>query len=450
MRELLIGRNAVNYASSKTSTTANAAANPQDLALGAVGVYLLGVDGSNAGKTVLVTTANLSTVATLAGAAKSEIRYIFAQGTADGAILSRAVTAREFKRNYKKEYAVAQKEVSYVGYNGATGTLAGTPTLAYDEALIGFANRMNQSLPEDEIKSISATILLGDSSYTIASKLAAAINANAISADNAGAAFLGEVVSDGIATAIAFVGSVVYTAGSDTLTVGTSHNVAAGDYYRVVLNPQTGVIDITAATVANSVVYKVLAITATTIQLDRPFTGITQTITQANAITTATKGTVPANVGLRIAALSNVYLQFALSADGLIKYSPITYAVGINPGSGTLTQMRKLEKDAQIARGGFNTADPYLPKALSYIAGTIYDLYFFDILLDVDTVVQSAKAVQDYGMIVAFEDAASIAGQNQYDFDTIVADATNGILGSATAPVSESVDPINGDGVVGS
>ncbi len=452
MRELLIGRNAVNYASSKTSTSANTAANPKDLALGAVGIYYLGVNGTNAGKTVLLQSANLANLASTtlgAGVPKSDIRYIFAQGTTDGVIMSKAYAPKDFARIYGKEYVAAQKQVSYVGYNGSTGNLtSGTPT-AVDEAVIGFSDVFSAVGPEDELKTISATTAIGDSVYTVAGKLAIAINADAVSPENSGAKFVADVVGDGVLSAIAYVGNVTYTAGDTTITVGTSHNVLANNYLRIVQNAQTGVIDVAAATVANSVVYKVVSVTATTIVLDRAFTGITQTLSAANAITTNTQSTTaPASAGVRLYAYDNVYLQFKLSADEIIAYSTITYSVGINPGSGTANQMARLQKDGQIARGFFGTADGDLyaggKTPISYINGTVYDLYFFDVDQKVDSIVDSKFAVQSYGMVVAFEDAASIAGQNQFEFDAIVMGAT-GIFGTPAAPISETSEVVAGD-----
>lgn len=438
MRELLIGRNAVNYASSKTSATANTAANPKDLALGAIGIYYIDMASPTLGATVLLQSANLATLITDAGVAKSDIRYIFAQGTADGVIMTKAYAPKDFSRIYAKEFLTVQKQVSYVGFNGSTGNLTSGTVSAIGEAVIGFADVFSASGPEDELKTTSAVTAVGDVTYVVATKLANAINADAISSENSGAKFIGDAVGDGVLSATTFGGNVTFTNGSASFTALVSSTLAVNDYIRVVLNPQTGVIDNTAATVANSVVFKITAVSGTTYTMDGNWTGITQTIALAVANVAITESTTaPVNAGVRITPYDNSYLQFKLSADQQIAYSPITYSVGLNTGSGTPAQIAKLQKDAQIARGFFNTADGDLyaggKTPISYINGTAYDLYFFDVEQKVDTVVQSQKAVQNYSIVVAFEDGASIAGQNQFEFDAIVmaAGATFGTPASA-------------------
>lgn len=457
MKDLLIGRLAVNYAASKTNPAVNTALNPADLALGAIAVYALGVNGVNAGKTILVTSTNIATIANLTGVAKADIQYSFAQGTSDGYLSTKYYKAKEFVREYKKEYAAALNQVTYVGYNGVSGTLLGSVASTFDEATIDFAGRFNQFAPEDEIKSISANLSIGDTVYDIARKTADAINASAISPDNAGARYAANVVADGFITgAIAFVGAVTLTNGSPVITVGTSHDVVVGNYIKLTSDAQTDLVPIPAVapSLTNSVLFKVIAVTATTITLDRAYPGVTQTLAQADAITSIVKSLVaPTNYGLRITPypflLNNEYLQFQLGLGGVIKGSLITYAQGINPGSGTLNHMQRLQKDAQIANGFWNTVDGYLYAGgkvpISYINALNYDLYFFDVAPIVDTTVQSQKAVHYYNAVVAFEDGAAIAGQNQFEFDIIVTDATNGIFGSATTPLAITVPFETGD-----
>lgn len=459
MKDLLIGRLAINYAASKTNPAVNSALNPADLALGAIGVYALGVNGANAGKTILVTAALLPDIADDvlgAGIAKADIQYSFAQGTADGYISTKYYKAKEFVREYMKEYQAALNQVTYVGYNGSTGTLLGSVASTFDEATIDFAARFNQFMPEDEIKSISAGLVIGDTTYDIARKLANAINENAVSPDNAGARYAANVVADGFITgAIAFVGNVTFTNGSPVITVGTSHDVVVGNFLKVVLDAQTDLIPIPAVapSLTNSVLFKVVAVTATTITLDRAWAGNTQTLIAADAITSVVKSLVsPTNFGLRLTPypfqLNNEYLQFQIGLGGVIKGSLITYAQGINPGSGTLNHMQRLQKDAQIANGFWNTVDGYLyaggKTPISYINGTTYDLYFFDVAPIVDTTVQSQKATHYYNAIVAFEDGVSGAGQNQTVFHSIVA-GTDSIFGTALAPLPITVPFETGD-----
>ena len=429
MKEVFINQ-AVKYAASKTSATANTALTPDLLAVGASGIYTI----DTAGKPSLVTASNVSSIVSTTGVTKDDVPYVFAQGTATGVYVSKSVKPKYLKRLFKVTYADVTKQVSYVGWNTVSGSLGYPATIVdFTETVIGYQVNNRKSSPIETYGTTSATLRSTYNLYDAASATVTALIGDGF--------FDANVVSDGVSTAIVattdFTGTLTFTNGSAGVVVGTSFGgtlLVAGNYLRVTQNAQTGVITVAAATATNSVLYKIVSVVGTTLTLDRPFYGVTTTLSQANAATIIKVGTTtPTNVGIRLVSTdAKEYQQFTLNVGGVINSATITYSVGMNPGSGTPAQMQTLESGFFSASGFWNTADPFLRSPATQLQAVGYDLYFMDFYLPYAGKIDDAKELENYEINVAFPDGSYTTGDNEADFETIV-NAAFGVSGTPVA-----------------
>ena len=174
--DLLIGKS-VKYAASKASATTETATSPDLLRQGAVGIYYKASDGL----LTLVTAANsLANLVSGADTTADNISYTFAVGSDTSAYVTKEITPADVKRFFAKEYAVASRQISYVGYDGVDASkdlqiIGGTGTngaiVNYDEASLGFETRFNESAPVEDKSTVSATLMAVDNKVVVASKL---------------------------------------------------------------------------------------------------------------------------------------------------------------------------------------------------------------------------------------------------------------------------------------
>jgi hypothetical protein len=332
--QILIGKN-VNYAASKASTTADTATSPELLKDGAIGFY------TETGTLIPAAGTGMSTAT----------RFFIAQGTSTGCIVTPILDKRStLKTKYNKDYTAPVRQVSYVGYNGSTGSLA-TPSIANDdEALIKIIETTvgRQVFPK---QTYTAILDASQTDVDIAAELAYEIN-NVAFATQTSDFVVAEVVSDGTLSNYAITvtnGSRVVTLGGTTPTI----DVAVGDYIKFNASATP--------TNANGVVYKVTAISAgVSFTLDRAFEGTTQTLTEAEGEGTRLKKVASiTEAGVRLTSASDGK-HFRLAVGGSIEDATITYTTPFNPGSGTYAQVSQLEKDfTGASRGSWNKVGPY-------------------------------------------------------------------------------------------
>jgi hypothetical protein len=329
-KHVLIGKN-VNYAASKASTTADTATSPELLKDGAIGFYL--EDG---------------TLIPAAGTGMSTAeKFFIAQGTADGCIVGPILDKRlTLKTKVTQDYTAPVKQVTHIGYNGSTGDLA-TPTIAEnDEATIKIINTTGgrQVFPK---QTYNAVLSASATDYEIALALVNEINSTAFATGTDDFA-IANVISDG--THAEFDNNVTVTNGSATVTFATDStygggatNLVVGDFIQL----QGYLFEVTAVA------------SATSVTIDREYTGATETIAVGSTVNAATRVTSITAYGVEIEAAQDGD-HFRVAVGGVIEDATITYSTPFNPGSGTYAQIAKEEKDAAGAsRGYWNRVGPY-------------------------------------------------------------------------------------------
>lgn len=458
MEHLIVGK-AVNYGASKASSTARTATSAADLADGAVGLFGLCNDGktrlivtaagSNAATTVTVASFTAGTDATYGGK-----KFYWAVGTTDSCLTTNPV---EYKASMDsiatrgKENVLPLRQLSYVGYNpvDAIGTLNLSTAVLGDSISLG----VNYTYPVESIynvKNYNTGLIVGDSVYEQIRKLVASINSDSpaiLLADIVGALGTTVAVADSAANRTFTKGSPIVTLG------GVATTIIAGDWIRVqnlqpLLGASTGINTLTAAaTAANSVLYKVASKNGTTsITLDRPYTGETQTvnITTFNA-SVIRETALSANLGIRLIGVTNPniaaypkYVNFIYDFTGLdnlenatIYDSPangVTGFRGMTTGSGTTNQVLDLEKRAITFSGGQSLwGDATLQWAKGFVSRVdtscnTYDMYFTTFVPDIQlaSTVGSATKGEPILLAAAFPTGAYSAGANQFDYDVLI------------------------------
>lgn len=435
MQELFVSNSV--YAATKTApTVANGAVTPDLLANGAVGIY--SINGAT-GKPVLLTAALTGLI--------SEANLIFAQGTATGCIMSKTVRPKWLKSYHAAEFAPAIREVAFLGYNGASGSLnLNLATLTdYADAGAQVISRLGQSNPEDDYTTSSAVLMASDTAYTAAGKVAVSVNIDA--------KVLAYVISNIAATAVAATaaGGVTFLKGS-AIVSGITAGMTNNNYLSISIDPQTGLLVASAAGGSISNAYKIIAVGASTITLDRPFEGASQAATQAafNASAT-TNAAAPASVGIAFVSNVSAYQTFEVLGEGAfinttrtLPFSAVnTNAVGMFPGSGTSEQMKALELKYQNNSGFWNTADQWIRQnwtsQITAPAASGYDMY----------VLRFAMVSNGYGANedrLTTEYLLTLAVQDGTTFGNATIDAIMASIGSATGtPVNLVVPEKTGD-----
>src|SRR6185312_16138753 len=395
MKEFLISKATV-YAGSKAApTTVSSATTPDLLADGAVGIYYRDLS-TGTGKLVLLTAAVTGNI--------SETDIIFAQGTASGCVVCKTVKAKNAISVYAAEYAATIKQVSFLGFNGVAGSLnLNLATLVdYTDAGVEIISRLGKPNPEDDYTSSSATLMAVDTAYTAAGKVSAAINN-----DKKAFSYVIANLQVGAVTATAASGAT-FLKGSASVT-GITAGLTTGNYLTLTVDPQTGLIVAIATANSISQLYK-LTVSGSTVTLDRPFEGASQTVsaTAFNAATTSS-GTAPTSVGLAIVGAVSQYQQFSALGEGAFLNATRTQpsdgapAVGMFPGAGTVDQVQALEATYFQNAGFWDTADKYIRGPVSQVDTTkIYDVYFMKIANVFNSYApQEARLTEEYEIRLA-------------------------------------------------
>jgi hypothetical protein len=458
MKQIIIGK-LVKYGSSKTSASAYAAGNnPGNLAAGAVGIYgecndgnlrLITYTGSSTATTVLYTdflgTTNTSNIGTYGG---SRIRI--AQGTATtppGALLTPPIEYFGGTTKYSAfgtENSLAFPSIFYAGYNGGTGLLQWVTPSLNDEILIDVEYKTTQSTPNWNVSTFSATLLSTDTPISGLVKLVNTIN-NPNSYVNQVPIFSADIIVNATGATLSGTGSMVLTNGSNTVTVTTISGVAVGGYLLFqnnrIASPAVAADDSNSAsaavTASNNIAYQITALpSATTITLDRPYTGITQTIVVANWTTnnwvtylaaSSLPTTFSGGYGIRMVSTGNYIVNtFAIGAN--ITGSTISYFRPMLTGSGTYAEISGIEKKYGSYGGYLNTVDGQLlavqPQPL-YTDPSVnnYDVY----VLNVNNTVHNNAVVggefqwtDTKELMIVFPTSTTSSQDNEQEFDLLI------------------------------
>ena len=483
MEHLIVGKGStIKYGASKSNSAARKALSAADLADGAVGLFGL----CNDGKTRLIVTAASSnqntttdqttTVATFTAGTDATFggkKFFWAVGTSDSCLTTNPV---EYKASMDSiatrgvENVLPLRQLSYVGYNpvDAVGTL-NLSTAVLNDSISLSVNYTYGIESIYNVKNYNTGLITGDSVYEQIRKLIAAINSDSpaiLQADIVGAAGTAGV-------AMAAGTGIVVTKGSTTIT-GTGMTVlTAGQYLKIANNqPLSGVstnintpLNTAGAALtpsaANTVIYKIVSASGTTIVLDRPYTG--ETKTGLGFASFLTESALSTSLGIRLIGITNPYIaaypkyvNFMFSLTGLenlvhatIYDKPangVTGFRGHTSGSGTTNQLLDLEKRAVVFSGGqslFGDATLQWAKGFTSRVDTscnTYDMYFTTFVPDIQlsSTVGSATKGEPILLAAGFPNGAYSAGDNQFDYDVLIkalgqftTDASNPVTAAA-------------------
>lgn len=377
-KHVLIAKD-LNYAASLTNAAADSAANPQDLAVGAIGVY-------NENGTLI------PAAGTGAADAKALDFYVkHADGLVKATLFPKIVNAN------LANYAAPVNQVSFLGYNGTSGSL--NTTIAAGTEFVFRITETSQGyepLPRDNYSYVAKT---GDTEYDILLNFN-----NSIINDSAQkeVTVTPAIISNGTRTQFASGAGADVTNGSTTVTV-TGHGLSAGDFVKF-----------------EGVLYKIVSVDTNTFVIDRPYEGATATIAQADADTGSYASIT--EYGLRITGTEAGQI-FALGRDEGLEQATLTEpkdgtpAVAFNPGVGTYAQVAALEARGAAYRGhtnrvwytrtdlGKRTVNPNLE------AGGTYDILKVDFYNVYDSKAFSGQAADPTSLYVCLENGGT-AGDN--------------------------------------
>lgn len=399
----------VNYGSSKASTTLNTATNPADLAEGAIGVYGTHRAGTtNKDKFVLITDGGAEGAGVVpAGTFVGEEVYI-ALGTADGVILSNPIEKSVAAPHLftAKAYTAPTKGVSVIGANGSTGKL-NFPSVILKGDLVGIrvTNRSAKITggrsPYDSER-YNVELAAGDTAYQALSKLVAKFLE--LPQESRTLIDVPTITSNATGAAAAATATLAAVNGAVSLTASASHGIGVGDWV-----------------VLEGALYQAVTGTATTtLVLDRPYTGPTKTIANADFIDAG--ATAPTEYGLKITDASE-YLNNEVSIQGVLENATITRTVLPTTGSGSYDHVVRTEEEFKSMLGTADVITRYIPLApTNAVKGATYDMYVLNAK-------NSNYAKGDPGSvfkivtitILFFVAAADTAGKNQSDFEDIMA-----------------------------
>lgn len=393
MDKLLILTTSQAYARSATSATKSTAITSDILNDGAIGIYgAVANDATTAGnsnKTCLLAEA------ASAGAGVTS-PFIFragggnyaqiVQGAANQDIVSYMIDVRSVVSVNKQTYSAAINEVSFIGFNGVSGAFNNiTITQNADATVLAVLKEQNAGDQISQRESYTALTTGTDGAYELASKIVTDFNTKSSSPSHT--AF---VVSNGTYTlSTTTSGTGTLTQGSATVTFATAIPAngwvaAVGDYISIAQDAASLAVPAAAATNINGVVYKVIAVTATTLTLDRPYRGITAVVTEANIKTGYISKVTPTLFGIKL-VVNQAGTSYEYARQGLLQYADLTnvgtavagcLAQGASQGFGTGASIVKLENSDIWNRGQIDSTDirmKQLPKFAN--SATTYDFY---------------------------------------------------------------------------
>lgn len=468
MKKILVAKGvSVNYGASKSSSTLETALTPDALADGAIGIYgqrlsdgnwyLLSKDTASTTGIILysdfVSTTNayrgdnIMICRGVSVPANAEIGQTYPSFVGTPIVNWR--TAQAVTKAKENEQALADYyTIGYDNVNATAGSSFNFPTFTSDSTLllslryrkIGGVNQQQ----EETAQSYDASGLLGLSAYDAAVKLVNKINADTVAVAN----IVGAI---GTETTLAIVGgSYILTKGSNIFTNGSAsalgvNPLTAGDYIRIQnlqpISPVTGAYSIgtatgvntntAAMTAANSIIYKVTNVgtNGTTITLDRPYTGETQTITVANFNARVQRiGTLSTSLGIRLIAQKNYKLFPAVIRGTDLQSATITSQRGPSTGSGSYNMISDLERNFSPYSGQLTKTDGILnyTKPFPVYADPScdsYDSYFTTFIPQKE----NSNIAQDafmtglpFDVVTVFPTGNAVTGTGQYAYDTII------------------------------
>lgn len=269
----------------------------------------------------------------------------------------------------KTPYSAAVLQQVAIGFNGTDGSL-NFPTLApVQEFVVSARNTTpgNQPFPVMEGRAVVRN--LPATEYEIVSQIVADLMNSNDYEQNADNGFVtADIISDGAQSAIG-VATLAVSNGSSSATYSAAHGLSVGDFVKI-----------------KGVVYEVVAVpTTTTVTLDRPYSGTSETAL-ATGTDNATHGSAAYTDGtteLGILLTATSYdTTFVVSVGEDLAAADTTTITPWVQGSGEPWQVSQLEREGQVFDGFTTLNYPWVDdfgKPSDFVdpdGALVYDLWF--------------------------------------------------------------------------
>lgn len=400
MRRVIVA-NDLNYGASKTSATKHTALLALDLAVGAIGVYgIPKTSTNNKDKMALITNAGSDAAGLVPDSAFDGNAVVVAVGKTNGNESSEQLWLSGKNSVDATGYAVAVYQVVDID-------IVPDATIAKNQEAqlrITDLENLNQG-GSIRTNSLNFNIATADSDteYNMSLGLVELVNAHQKQWMEA------EITSTTAGAVFTTSATVTAVNGAISLTTSAAHGVGVGDYVRL-----------------NSDTYLAITGTAsTTLVLDSPYRGISETIANAN---TKDLGTSPGDIGINLTSLI-LGRNFGISVDGVIADSAIVVTTAGTWGQGMSDVVKDMENEARGYKGSTAGAtDATMPfPVLNTVDGVAYDMYTFtsENPRQERTGGTAGKAHNLYTeLIVVFPDGGSNDGQG--DFEAVLGEVLFG------------------------
>lgn len=221
---------------------------------------------------------------------KEKVKIVYRKG--DTIISSPAISYKNVKFYDVKGYAAKVNQISYIGYNGTSGTLEGGTLVAATDYIVTLRKHKVISGMTDSYYDNKSAQWYNESAtsgqYLLADGLIAQLIANFNADFQIDNYIKFERVASTSGSLLGGSSTLKVTTGSKTVIASSgSHGLVAGDYVRI--GSQSG---------TTFPVYKVASVNSTTILLDVPYQGTSGTIANANIGKVGTP--TSANWGIKI------------------------------------------------------------------------------------------------------------------------------------------------------
>ena len=404
------------YARSISTDTTNEAVTPDLLAEGSIGIYGIHEAGStNLDKLVLITDGGSESAGKIPAAnfVGKEVLLYYGTGkdrkNIDQIQKSSPIPRAGFGRvaiTSNAYSAPIRKEVT-VGYNGdATSTLnyPSTGVERGDEISVLIIERTFavSGFREPYSKQrFSASLAQNDDEYTALTKLIAVFVDRDI---DMRAVDVPKITDNGSGAVFALSATLTAVNGATTMTTSAAHSVGVNDYVRI-----------------DGDYYQALTgTTGTTLVIDRPYSGITETVANANLLDLGSTASTQFGLGF---ISKNDYTDFVTAVQGLIEDATQKTTVNGDRGSGSFSHIRDLETFARAYKGSHDAITSYMEIDRFRADGSItYDLYTFRTHGNQQPEGSVSKVHNiEETLYVAFPSTvADTGGENQSDFEDII------------------------------
>ncbi len=292
-------------------------------------------------------------------------------------------------------YDAAVKQINHVGYNGTSGSLALTGYAIGDEFVVSVRDTTpgTQPFPVTEGRKVINT-LNGVTEYSIVFDLIKDLeNLNDYERNADNGFVVSDIVNNATQVAIGTV-TLAITQGSTLATYSAVHNLTAGSFVSIL-----------------GIMYEIIsAPTITTLILDRPYTGATQTALVTGATKATQQGSVvfvdgTTELGIRFTSITED-TNFVTGVSEDLQGATLTATTAWKQGSGEDWQVSAIE-DESLVYDGFTTGNyPFVEdygkptKFVNEGSGINYDLWFLKYKKVTDSMAFPHEQAHHIGLVV--------------------------------------------------